>query len=198
MESTTRQLLSAALKDQLRTAPLDRVTVSGLTAQAGITRQTFYYHFADVYDLAVWVFEQEVANHIMEHASYSEWADGYRNLLHYLQDNFDQAKAVLNSLGHRERDRFFLEQFRNMMEAIVSELEGDLVLTPEDRQFVVDHYAATVLGHFLRWVSMREKEDPEVLVSNIEKILHGTVRQSLERFSDSSKRARFSEGGSQV
>lgn len=144
MASTTRQLLSAALKDQLRTTPLDKVTVSGLTAQAGITRQTFYYHYADVYDLAVWVFEQEVANHIMEHASYSEWAKGYRTLLQYLQDNFEQAKAVLNSLGHRERDAFFLEQFRNMMEAIVTELEGDLVLTPEDRQFVVDHYAATV------------------------------------------------------
>lgn len=49
------------------------------------------------------------------------------------------------------------------MEAIVTELEGDLVLTPEDRQFVVDHYAATVLGHFLRWVSMRQKEDPGIL-----------------------------------
>ena len=106
MASTTRQLLSAALKDQLRTTPLDKVTVSGLTAQAGITRQTFYYHYADVYDLAVWVFEQEVANHIMEHASYSEWAKGYRTLLQYLQDNFEQAKAVLNSLGHRERDAF--------------------------------------------------------------------------------------------
>ena len=76
MASTTRQLLSVALKDQLRSTPLDKVTVSSLTAQAGITRQTFYYHFADVYDLAVWVFEQEVANHIMEHASYSEWAKG--------------------------------------------------------------------------------------------------------------------------
>ena len=190
MASTTRQLLSVALKDQLRSTPLDKVTVSSLTAQAGITRQTFYYHFADVYDLAVWVFEQEVANHIMEHASYSEWAKGYRTLLQYLQDNFEQAKAVLNSLGHRERDAFFLEQFRNMMEAIVTELEGDLVLTPEDRQFVVDHYAATVLGHFLRWVSMRQKEDPRILVANIEKILHGTVRQSLERFSEGGSKPR--------
>ncbi|MFZ1382900.1 MAG: TetR/AcrR family transcriptional regulator C-terminal domain-containing protein [Scrofimicrobium sp.] len=182
MSSSTRDTLGRILKDQLRTTPLDRITVSGLTLAAGINRQTFYYHFADVYDLAVWVFEQDVANHIMEHASYNQWAEGYRTLLQYMRENYDQTRAVLNSVDHRERDAFFLRQFRAMMSAIVTELQGDLVLSDEDRRFVIDHFAAIVLGHFLQWLVDDAQEDPDVLVPKIEKVLRGTVRESLERF----------------
>lgn len=187
LAASTRELLGAALKDALRTTALDKVTVSRLSAAAGINRQTFYYHFSDVYDLAVWVFEVEVANHIMAHATYDQWADGYRTLLNYMRDNFDQMRAVLNSLGHKQRDIFFLEEFRAMMRAIVAELQGDLVLAEEDRQFIVDHFAVIVLGHFLRWLAMNGEEDPDVLVPRIEKIMHGNVRASLETFAKGSE-----------
>ena len=106
MSQATKELLARSLKEQLLTTRLNRVTVSGLTAHAGINRQTFYYHFADVYDLAAWVFEQEIANHIMEHASYDQWADGYRKLLRYMRANMEQTQAVMNSLSHRRRDTF--------------------------------------------------------------------------------------------
>lgn len=184
MGTSTRDLLGAALKQQLLSTPLDKVTVSGLTAAAGVNRQTFYYHFADVYELAAWVFDQEVAQHIMAHASYREWAQGYTTLLQYVQRNLDQVRAVMGSLSHRERERFFVDQFRRMMDAIVAELQGDLVLNPSDRQFVIDHYAATVLGHFLVWLAGGAKDDPVVLVANIQKILAGSVRESLERFAE--------------
>lgn len=182
MASSTREQLGVALKDALSTTSLDKVTVSGLSSAVGINRQTFYYHFADVYDLAVWVFEVEVANHIMAHATYGQWADGYRTLLNYMRENFDQTLAVLNSLGHKQRDAFFLGQFRAMMRPIVAELEGDLALAEDDRQFVIDHFAVIVLGHFLRWLTLNGREDPDILVPRIEKIMRGNVRASLERF----------------
>lgn len=183
MSRSTREDLAAALMERLTTTPLDKVTVSALSADAGITRQAFYYHFADTYDLAVWTFEQGVANHIMEHASYEHWARGYRTLLLYLDRNFEQTCAVLGCLTHRERDIFFLNLFRQMMEAIVSELETGLEVPAEHRQFVIDHYASIVLGHFLRWVAEPVREDPNVLVPRIEKTLKGTVRKALEEFS---------------
>ncbi len=183
MSNTTRDTLGLVLKQQLRTTPIDRVTVSGLASAARINRQTFYYHFADVYDLAVWVFEQDIANHIMEHASYDQGATGYQSLLQYMADHYDQTKAVLDSIDHRQRDKFFLGQFRAMMRPIVEELQGDLVIRDEDREFVIDHYAAIVLGHFLQWLSDNATEDPATLVPRIERALRGTVRQTLERFS---------------
>lgn len=174
--------LAAALKRALATTPLAKVTVSGLAASAGVNRQTFYSHFSDVYDLARWVYTTDVANHIMAHASYAEWADGFSELLGYMKDHHDQAYAVIRSLKHDELERFFYRSLREMMQVIVGELEGDLRLSQGDRQFVIDHYTLAVLGHLLHWLATDMNENPYLLIERLEFILHGSVRESLERF----------------
>ena len=40
-----------ALKDMLRTTPLEEINVTALCAKIGCHRQTFYYHYQDIYDL---------------------------------------------------------------------------------------------------------------------------------------------------
>jgi hypothetical protein len=177
-----KQALAAALKEALRSTPLSKVTVSGLTSSVGVNRQTFYLHFADIYDLAAWVFTSEIADHIMAHASYAEWADGCRQLLIYLKRNRDQTYAVIRSLRHAELERFLHQSLRAMMTVIVGELEGDLRLAPADRDFVIDHYTLAVVGHVMHWLATDMSEDPKALVDRIEFILRGSVRESLERF----------------
>ena len=95
----TRTRLARALQRQLATISLDRVTVSCLAREAGVTRQAFYYHFADVADLAVWTFQTEVADHILAHRTRAQWADGFLQLMSYMQDHADQSHAVLEALS---------------------------------------------------------------------------------------------------
>ena len=186
--ASTRDLLGTTLKDHLTRLPLSKVTVSGLTQSAGVTRQTFYYHFADVYELAVWVFEQEVANHIMAHASYAQWSDGFLQMLVYMRENREQTYAVIDSLSHEELEAFFFRSLREMMTAVVAEVQGDLELPETDRAFVIDHYTLSVLGHFLHWLATDMRADPYILVEEIEVILHGSTRASLERFAERARR----------
>lgn len=181
-EAPSKAALAVALKQALATTPLAKVTVSGLAAAAGVNRQTFYSHFSDVYDLARWVFATEVANHIMAHASYDQWADGFSELLNYMQQNHDQAYAVIRSLRHDELERFFHRSLRNMMQVIVGELDDGLTLRPDDREFVIDHYTLAVLGHLLHWLATDMRDNPYVLIERLEFILHGSVRESLMRF----------------
>lgn len=173
--------LASALKDALATTPLAKVTVSGLAAAAGVNRQTFYAHFADVYDLAAWVFKTEIADHVMAHASYDDWADGFVRLLGYLQDHREQAFAVIRSLKHAELERFFYDTLRAMMAVIVAELEGELDLSASDRDFIIDHYTLAVVGHLQHWLSSGMAANPYVLVSNLESLMRGQVRSSLVR-----------------
>lgn len=51
VSQTTKRALSLSLKHLLDAKPLDKVTVSDLTEDCGVNRQTFYYHFKDIYDL---------------------------------------------------------------------------------------------------------------------------------------------------
>lgn len=180
----SRVRLAQALKDALETTPLDRITVSGLSARAGIHRQTFYAQFSDVYDLAEWVFETEVADHIMAHAGYDQWADGFVRMLVYMKGHHDQVYAVLHALTAVRLEHFFYHWLHEMMRVIVDEIGDGFRVAPADRDFVVDHFTLAVLGHLLHWFATDMRDDPYVLVSNLEFILHGSLRASLLRFAN--------------
>lgn len=174
--------LGRTLKQHLETTPLKKITVSKLAEDVGITRQAFYYHFQDVYDLALWVFETDVADHILQHASYDQWADGFRQLLHYLRRWQPQVYGVLASLPQLQLVRFFHAQFRIMMQAIVQELRADLEVPESACSVVVNHFTAVVLGHMVHWLATDMAEDPDELVDQLEFLLRGQVREALTAY----------------
>ena len=55
----TLLLFAKAIKSLIKTQPLDKITVTDIVFQAGKTRQTFYRHFQDKYDLVNWIFDTE-------------------------------------------------------------------------------------------------------------------------------------------
>ncbi|QEV99687.1 TetR family transcriptional regulator [Microbacterium caowuchunii] len=175
-----REALAAALKARLRTEPLDKVTVTELTRDCGITRQAFYYHFPDVRHLAVWVFETEVAGQVRTFASELGWADGLVRLMRYMRDNRASTLGVLDGLGRSGLERFLFEQMRPVTEAVVDEQGGGPVRV-EDRVLVVDFYTSAVLAVLLRWVANGMVEHPYRVVGDLEVMLHGALQESVHR-----------------
>ena len=53
-------LFAKAIKSLIKKQPLDKITVTDIVSTAGKTRQTFYRHFQDKYDLVNWYFEKLV------------------------------------------------------------------------------------------------------------------------------------------
>lgn len=179
----TRERLGNALKEELRTTPLTKVTVRHLTEIAGVTRQAFYYHFPDVMSLATWVFERDIVTHIMAHATYREWSDGFCDLLVYMNEHREQTYAVVSSLSRREIEEFFYRAFREMMRAIITELEGSAPLDPAQRDFIIDHFTLSVVAHLFHWLNRDMQADPYILTENIEVIMRGSVATALDRYS---------------
>ncbi len=56
MSQVTKRALAASLIKLLSQKPLDKVTVKDIIEDCGVNRQTFYYHFKDIYDLVDWNF----------------------------------------------------------------------------------------------------------------------------------------------
>ena len=59
MAVLTKKALAAALKERLKTNTLDNIRVKDIAEDVGVNRQTFYYHFTDIYALVEWMFEEE-------------------------------------------------------------------------------------------------------------------------------------------
>ncbi|MDO4927973.1 MAG: TetR-like C-terminal domain-containing protein [Corynebacterium sp.] len=188
----TREALTASLKKQLISIPLNKITVSSLVEDAGITRQAFYYHFHDIYELVEWVFTNEVAEHILTHASLAEWYHGLEMLLDYFQRNRVQVLSVIESLDYQNLERFFYDSFSQMMHAVVDDvIEAGKDSIPAlanvrsaDKAFVIQHFTAAVVGHTSYWINDGMKDDPHALVARMQRIMTGQVAESLIRLYD--------------
>ena len=173
-----------ALRDALTTTPLSKVTVSGLTRTAGVTRQAFYYHFSDIRDLTVWVFKREVADQIISHATYDDWSEGLLAMLVWMQSHPEETRSVISSLGMEELQVFLHKQLRAVMEPIVDQLGADLTVTEGDRMFITDHFTLAILGHISQWIATGMSADPYILTERIARILDGQVLRALTLFSE--------------
>ena len=55
----TEHRLAEALKSMMSQLPLEEISVAALARRCKVNRQTFYYHFHDIYDLLALVFLNE-------------------------------------------------------------------------------------------------------------------------------------------
>lgn len=182
--------LALALRDALTTTPLSKVTVSGLTRTAGVTRQAFYYHFSDIRDLTVWVFKREVADQIISHATYDDWSEGLLAMLVWMQSHPEETRSAISSLGMEELQVFLHKQLRVVMEPIVDQFGADLTVTEGDRMFITDHFTLAILGHISQWIATGMSADPYILTERIARILDGQVLRALTLFSEKPTAAR--------
>lgn len=156
------------------------MTVTELVRDCGLTRQAFYYHFPDVRQLAVWVFETEVARRVRAFAAKEGWADGLVRLMLYMRENRSSTLGVLNGMGQPGLERFLFRQMRPITEAVVDR-DGGGPADPRDRVLVVDFYTSAVLAVVLRWVADGMEVHPYQVVGDLEIMLHGAVRESVRR-----------------
>ena len=61
----TEHRLAEALKNMMSELPLEEISVAALTRRCKVNRQTFYYHFNDIYDLLALVFLNEKISTIL-------------------------------------------------------------------------------------------------------------------------------------
>lgn len=60
----TKEALASALKSLLKEMPLSKISVKCITNYCNISRNTFYYHFKDKYELINWIFYSDMLQNV--------------------------------------------------------------------------------------------------------------------------------------
>ena len=109
MGNTTKLALEAALKKELLTKPLDKITINDLAEDCGISRMAFYYHFKDIYDLVEWVCVEDGTRALQGKKTYENWQEGLCQIFEAVQENKPFIYECLPVCGQTE-DRKLLKQ----------------------------------------------------------------------------------------
>ena len=112
MSNITKIAMAQSLKRMLLIKDLDKITISDITNDCGINRQTFYYHFKDIYDLLEWIFANEVVKKIEKETTIKNWQENFKYVLDYMLENkkFYQENNRPYYPWYVERYKKFLDQ----------------------------------------------------------------------------------------
>ena len=167
MSTLTKRAMADSLRRLLNEKPLDRITVSEITDGCGVRRNTFYYHFHDVYELCDWIIEQDLRTAMREDASVDNWKDGLYRILVRIRDNSSYMDNLLNSLG-REKVTYSLCQMTQGMMLKLVELNSEGMHFEEDRKaFFAKFFQYAVIGMILDWIIGGYELTPEGLVCRL-------------------------------
>ena len=92
MSEITKKALATSLKKLLSKKELSKITISNITDDCGVNRQTFYYHFKDVYDLLEWIYLNEVIQPMNGKDTYDNWQQGFLSIFEYILENKEFVK----------------------------------------------------------------------------------------------------------
>ena len=86
----TKKMLANTLISLMKKKSLSKISISEIVKTCQINRKTFYYHFADIYELLEWHLEQElvtILNSMNSTYSLSDFESSFRLTLNFLNEN---------------------------------------------------------------------------------------------------------------
>ena len=115
MPNRTKYDLEASLKKLLLQKPLDKITISDLTADCGISRMAFYYHFKDIYDLVEWVCLEDAQRALQGKKTYDTWQEGLEQIFEAVLENKPFILNVYRSVSREQIENYLFQLTRALI-----------------------------------------------------------------------------------
>lgn len=182
MSQTTRNALAASLKKLLEERPLEKIAVRDITEDSEVNRQTFYYHYKDVYDLIEWIFIAEGTKAIGDYKNYDSFQEGFIQIFYYILKNRRLVLSAFHSLGREQLERFLYSEVYKLINGVVNKESESMNISEEYKSYVTDFYKYAIVGIIFHWIRNDMKEEPKSVVDNISQFISGDIYNSLLKY----------------
>lgn len=178
----TQKALAESLKKLLNRKTLNKITVSDITNDCGVNRQTFYYHFHDVYELVDWIFAEEMKRYAQEGFTPDNW----RDVMMRLMDNFLEDRHfiinVYNSLNRKELEKYMGVFVKPAVTDIVNEIARNYDVYTEDIDFLTSTLTASLTGIVAEWIGGGMDPSYRLRLDKFFVLLDGMIEYILQKF----------------
>ncbi len=185
----TKYALAAALKKLMAQKPIDKISIHDLTESCGIRRQTFYYHFEDVYDLLRWMFQEEAVALLKQHEGTLLWQEGLLQLFHYIEVNRAVCLCALKSVGREHLKRFFQADIHAVIHRTIEQISQEVGvlldgISEDDIALMTHVYVVSVAGVVESWLLGEIDRTPEQMVAFADRVFEDHIRGAQMRWKE--------------
>ena len=173
----TKKQLAAVLKELMEVKSLEKISIQEVMEKAQLNRQTFYYHFEDIYDLLKWTLERETIDLLGDYKDENLWQEGYKDILLYLEKNKIFALNALNSLGHEHFNRFFHQQVYELIDQFVKQ-PSEILQEMEEQylNFITHFFTVSITAVTISWLQGEMDFTVEELIQMVNRFLDDHIK----------------------
>ena len=121
MSNTTKIALEDSLKRLLLRKPLDKITITDITTDCGISRMAFYYHFKDIYDLVEWCCVEDGTKALQGKKTYDSWTEGLTQVFEAVLENKPFIMNVYRCVSREKMENYLYKLTYHLIAGVVEE-----------------------------------------------------------------------------
>ena len=160
---------------------IDKITVKDLVEACGISRQTFYYHFQDIYDLLdKWLDRKKNQFFAMTQLTGS-WTDRLKVLLHAMQENPKLVYHVSDSITRERLERYVFTSIESQFYDLIGEKTAAMEITDETRKMMTSFFCCSLLGYVMKFLWVNMNVDIDASVDDLSIIFSGALEAMLRK-----------------
>ncbi|MDR3364083.1 MAG: TetR/AcrR family transcriptional regulator [Clostridiales Family XIII bacterium] len=183
MAQITKKALAASLKNLLAQKTLDKITVIDIVKDCEVNRQTFYYHFHDIYDLVEWTFLNEATRALGPDKTYETWQQGFLKIFGYALENKTLIKNIYHSAGRGHLTQYLYRETGHLLMDVVRGKAEGLPVREDEMAFIADFYKYAFAGILLEWIRDGMMQEPADAIEKLSVLIQGNMEAALERYS---------------
>lgn len=146
-----KEIIALETRKLLFEEKVKKLTVKDIVDGCHITRQAFYYHFADIPELIRWILEQE-GNQLF--LKYGDCTDTEEQLRRFFTTAVNARPALQRGLGSnygKELEALLIQNMESLLHR-VAERQGALQsCTPMERDIVIRYHCQAAIGMLRYW-----------------------------------------------
>lgn len=185
MASFTKFAILKVFGDLAASRPVDKITVKDITDQCGISRNTFYYHYQDIYQVLK-AYVQYSAEHVIELMVEDEGEDGKAGLreIRYLEANRELLCNLYRSAANEEVRNCLQSASQIIFDRLIESVSQGMEVQAEDKKILSAVCQYTVRGIMTSWMEedgMLNGETLEQVLVRLGYLFKGAIREALMR-----------------
>lgn len=177
----TKNLIKKEFIKLLEERSFNSITISMLAERCEINRNTFYYHYDDIYSLVKEILSDEIERVDKEFNSTASWEKSLISASSFFLDNKTAAQNLFMSIDKKDTDLYLYKICESVMTMYVENecLTKNIKAKEEDKALVIDFYRAALVGLLEKWILDGMEKSPDDFIYRVGKLFDGNIERSL-------------------
>ena len=169
----TKKIIADGFRTVMAKKSFEKITISDITDQCGLNRQTFYYHFQDKYELLNWILYTEVITPFTEDLTIDNWNEKLLGILIVVKKHSRFYSNAFNTTHGDEFRQFLFNTVTGILCGVIDQIAEGQTVNPDDKQFIAEFLSYGVSGSVTNWVRTGMKQSPEDTVRHLQEVVNG-------------------------